>query len=67
MLVSIYVNTSVAVSEFEFLSLYYIYFWIIILRKGINPIVLSAVGRFVQLFFYNWDGFCINLQNLMRH
>ena len=48
-------------SEFELQSRYYIHFWTTTLWKGINPLILPAMGWIVQLLFFLKEGFGIEL------
>ena len=48
----------IVVSEFEFQSLYYVYFRINILEKGMNPDP-PAIDLKTQLLFFYKDGFGI--------
>ena len=49
----------IVVSEFELQSCYYVHFRTNTLGKGMNPLVLLAMGQIVALLFLSKDGFGI--------
>ena len=51
-------DCGIVVSEFKLQSCYYVHFWINTLRKGMDPLILPAMGEIVPLFIYK-DGFNI--------
>ena len=47
------------VSEFEFQSRYYVHFPANTLGKGMNPLILTAMGQIVPLLFFSENSFGI--------
>ena len=52
-------DCGIVVSEFEFQSHYYVHFRTNTLGKGMNPLILPAMGQRVPLLFFYKDGFGI--------
>ena len=46
-------------SEFKLQPLYYLHIWINTLGKGMNPLILPAIGKIVPLLFFYKDDFGI--------
>ena len=52
-------DCGIVVSKFEFKSRYYVHFRANTLEKGMNPLILSAMGQIVSLMFFLENGFGI--------
>ena len=52
-------DCGIVVSEFVLQSCYYIHFWANTLGKGMNPLILPAMGEIVPLLFFLENGFGI--------
>ena len=52
-------DCGIVVSEFELQSRYFVHFRANTLGKGMNPIILPAMGWIVPLLFFYKDGFGI--------
>ena len=52
-------DCGIVVSEFVFQSGYYVDFRANTLEKGMNPLILPAMGEIVPLLFFSKDGFGI--------
>ena len=55
------VDCGIVESEFELQSRYYTHFRTNNLRKGMNPLILPAMGSIVPLSFFLKEGFGIKL------
>ena len=45
-------DCGIVVHEFVFQSHYYVHFWANTLGKGMNPLILPAMGEIVPLLFF---------------
>ena len=52
-------DCGIVVSEFILQSRYYVHFRANTLGKGMNPLILPAMGEIVPLLFFLKNGFCI--------
>ena len=52
-------DCGIVVSKFVLQSRYYIHFWANTLVKGMNPLILPAMGQIVPLLFFSENGFGI--------
>ena len=52
-------DCEIVVSEFDLQSCYYVHFQTNTLRKGMNPLILPAMGWIVSLLFFLENGFGI--------
>ena len=53
------IDSGIVVSEFVLQSRYYIHFRANTLGKGMNPLILPAMGLIVPLLFFKENGFGI--------
>ena len=49
----------IVVSEFKLQSRYYVHFQANYLRKGMNPLILLAMGKIIPLLIFSENGFGI--------
>ena len=56
-------NCRIVVNEFELRLSYYVQFWSNTLGKGMNPLILPAMGWIVPLLFFQKSGFGIKKRN----
>ena len=53
------IECGIVVSEFVLQSRYYVHFWTNTFGKGMNPLILLAMGSIVPLLFFSVNSFGI--------